>query len=136
MISVVVLFVHILGAPKANSATGDIALLNIAAGHFARLELLSDFQISFSMARTMADICRDTRLAIPISSNAPRDPRLDEGTQYISSSPAIDPVSLPYQVNHWHITDMKKYAADTSIDLDLDCWNVFRPDFDLDGPEL
>ena len=38
----------------------DLALLDVAAGHYGRLELITESEISFSFARKMADLARET----------------------------------------------------------------------------
>ncbi|TVY34894.1 putative transcriptional regulatory protein [Lachnellula occidentalis] len=52
------LFVHVLKHPTAPSAPSDITLMEVVAGHFARLEFASSGELSFSFARELSSLAR------------------------------------------------------------------------------
>ncbi|PVH76694.1 hypothetical protein DL98DRAFT_464707 [Cadophora sp. DSE1049] len=61
------LFVHVLKHPAALSSPSDIALMDVVAGHFARLEFASAGELSFSFGR---DLSRLARMAVSKSQQA------------------------------------------------------------------
>ncbi|KAL5314332.1 hypothetical protein ACEPPN_018758 [Leptodophora sp. 'Broadleaf-Isolate-01'] len=61
------LFVHVLKHPAALSSPSDIALMDVVAGHFARLEFESFGELSFSFGR---DLARLARMAVSKSQQA------------------------------------------------------------------
>lgn len=58
MYSLINLFIHILQSPRSHSASSDVSLLSIGAGHFARLEFSSDSEMAFPFPREVADLAR------------------------------------------------------------------------------
>ncbi|KAK5046782.1 hypothetical protein LTR84_007136 [Exophiala bonariae] len=58
LIGVTNLFIHILKAPKLPSVAADLALLDVAAGHYGRVELITESDMSFPFARKLAEIAR------------------------------------------------------------------------------
>lgn len=58
MMAVEVLFVHILQNPFALTAQFDVALLDMAAGHFAKLDLATSMQLDVQFVRDLACISR------------------------------------------------------------------------------
>ncbi|TVY54622.1 putative transcriptional regulatory protein [Lachnellula cervina] len=52
------LFVHVLKHPTAPSALSDITLIDVVAGHFARLEFASSGELTFSFARELSGLAR------------------------------------------------------------------------------
>lgn len=52
------LFVHVLKNPLLPTAQSDIALMDMIAGHFARLEFASSGQLVFSFAREVSTLAR------------------------------------------------------------------------------
>lgn len=53
------LFIHVLRSPHVSTVTSDIALLDVVAGHLARLEFASGGKITFSFAREVSRISRE-----------------------------------------------------------------------------
>lgn len=53
------LFVHVLKEPTASTAPGDVALMDIAAGHFARIELATSMELDLAFVREMVKAARD-----------------------------------------------------------------------------
>ncbi|TVY30806.1 putative transcriptional regulatory protein [Lachnellula hyalina] len=52
------LFVHVVKHPTAPSAPSDITLMEVVAGHFARLEFASSGELTFSFARELSRLAR------------------------------------------------------------------------------
>ncbi|KAJ5921594.1 fungal-specific transcription factor domain-containing protein [Penicillium verhagenii] len=69
MLAVINLFIYILKAPSLDTVPSDLALLDLAAGHFARVHFLTSAQVSFTFAREVVGLAnkavRRTALAIP-----------------------------------------------------------------------
>lgn len=53
------LFIYILQNPDHPNVNSDVALMDIGAGHFARLEFATDSQISVPFAKEVAALARD-----------------------------------------------------------------------------
>ena len=58
MYAAITLFMHILRRTDQPSNRADIALLNVCAGHFARLEFATDSEISFPFVSEIAALAR------------------------------------------------------------------------------
>lgn len=58
MLAVTVLFCSVMQNPMSPSAQSDVALLDMAAGHFAKLELATSMQVDVQFVRDIADIAR------------------------------------------------------------------------------
>ena len=56
MLGAVNLFITILKDPLAATARADIALLDVAVGHFGNVEIATESQISFPFVREVAGI--------------------------------------------------------------------------------
>lgn len=54
MLAVINLFIHILKYPKMSSGQSDLALLDIAAGHFGHVKLLTASEIEFTFPKEIA----------------------------------------------------------------------------------
>lgn len=61
MMSAIIIFVIIMRDIFSEMVPENIALLDIAAGYFARLEVLTDFELSFSIVRQLAEVARKAR---------------------------------------------------------------------------
>lgn len=59
MNAIINLFIYILKHPEIPRIQSDIALLNIGAGHFARLEFATDAEVSFPFVTEIAAIARE-----------------------------------------------------------------------------
>lgn len=58
ILGVINLFVNTLKTPNDPSAMSDVALMEIIAGNFARLEYASGGQLTITFARELADFAR------------------------------------------------------------------------------
>ncbi len=68
------LFIHILQTQDSSSVMSDMALLDIAAGHFARLEFVTDSAISFPFIKDIAALARaNTKRVRTASTTSSRD---------------------------------------------------------------
>ena len=56
MVGTINLFITILKDPLASTARADIALLDLAVGHFGNLEIATESEISFPFVREVAGI--------------------------------------------------------------------------------
>jgi hypothetical protein len=56
MVGTINLFITILKDPLAPTARADIALLDVAVGHFGNLEFVTESEISFPFVREVAGI--------------------------------------------------------------------------------
>lgn len=60
MLGLINIFILILKAPAATTASSDLALLDIAAGHFAHMEFMTSSELAFPFTREVADLARQT----------------------------------------------------------------------------
>ena len=56
MLGAINLFITLLKDPLASTARADIALLDVAVGHFGNVETATDSEISFTFVREVASI--------------------------------------------------------------------------------
>ncbi|KAJ0418340.1 fungal-specific transcription factor domain-containing protein [Aspergillus carlsbadensis] len=74
LLAIVNLFIYILKNPAADTVQSDLALLDIGAGHFGHVHLLTSFKVSFSFPRDVARVAqRAARKALTEVSNAGRE---------------------------------------------------------------
>jgi len=59
MYAIINLFIFILQNPDHSRVRSDLALMDIGAGHFARLEFATDSEISIPFVKEMAALARD-----------------------------------------------------------------------------
>lgn len=60
MVGLINLFVTILNNPASSAAQSDVALLDIAAGHFGHLEFTTSNELAFPFTREVATLARAT----------------------------------------------------------------------------
>ena len=60
MLGLINLFVSILKSPGSITAQSDVALMDIAAGHFAHMEFITSSELAFPFTREVADLARRT----------------------------------------------------------------------------
>jgi hypothetical protein len=60
MVGLINLFVTILIKPTSSAAQSDVALLDIAAGHFGHLEFMTSNELTFPFTREVAAMARAT----------------------------------------------------------------------------
>lgn len=60
MLAVINLFIYILKIPTLETVGSDLALLDLAAGHFAKVHFLTSSQVSFTFAREIVSLANRT----------------------------------------------------------------------------
>jgi hypothetical protein len=60
MVGLINLFIYVLRFPTIPSVQLDVALLDVAAGHFAHLEFITSSELTFSFTREVAALARHT----------------------------------------------------------------------------
>lgn len=60
MVGLINLFVSILIKPTSTAAQSDVALLDIAAGHFGNMEFMTSNELAFPFTREVAAMARTT----------------------------------------------------------------------------
>ena len=68
MVALINLFVCVLKNMRQTTADSDLSLLDMAAGHFARMELITAYQLSFPFGREVASLARQS---LPSSHDEP-----------------------------------------------------------------
>jgi hypothetical protein len=53
------LFIHVLKFPGSPSARSDLALLDVAVGHFGLIDFITDMKLDFSSVRDIATLARN-----------------------------------------------------------------------------
>jgi hypothetical protein len=88
MLAVINLFIYILKIPTLETVGSDLALLDLAAGHFAKVHFLTSSQVSFTFAREVVSLAnRTVRIA---TMAAPRG-TTNRSTTY---SPDLLPINI------------------------------------------
>ena len=60
MVGLINLFVSILKSPASAISQSDVALMDVAAGHFAHMEFITSSELAFPFTREAADLARQT----------------------------------------------------------------------------
>ena len=60
MVGLINLFVSVLKSPTLPSAQSDVALLDVAAGHFGQMEFVTSAELAFPFTREVAALARMT----------------------------------------------------------------------------
>jgi hypothetical protein len=60
MVGLINLFVSILKSPASEISQSDVALMDVAAGHFAHMEFITSSELAFPFTREVADLARQT----------------------------------------------------------------------------
>ena len=89
------LFLKILKHPSDPSARTDIALLDIAVGHFGHLEVITESELSYPFAREIATIAYRTVKKYQERLNIPKRP--DTPSEAVSTAPDIN-LHIPGEV--------------------------------------
>lgn len=89
------LFLKILKHHSDPSAQTDIALLDIAVGHFGHLEVITESELSYPFAREIASIAYQTVKKYHERLNTPKRP--DTPSEAVSSAPDIN-LNIPSEV--------------------------------------
>ncbi|KAH8812891.1 fungal-specific transcription factor domain-containing protein [Xylogone sp. PMI_703] len=114
------LFVHVLKHPTASTAQSDVALMDVMAGHFARMEFASSGHISISIARELSNLAR---LAIKRASQ-----NLLSTNERESAPILIDPNLMQYNQMPPEAVEYNLENIDMS-DFDLENWSALLPSF-------
>ncbi|KIW41959.1 uncharacterized protein PV06_05553 [Exophiala oligosperma] len=83
------LLVYVLMDPSRETAAGDLALLDVCAGHFAFIELITDSEISFHFPRDSVALCSKT-----VRAAAARKTNID-GVEVVDSTTQDNNVTCP-----------------------------------------
>lgn len=60
MVGLINLFISILKSPASAISQSDVALMDIATGHFAHMEFITSSELAFPFTREVADLARQT----------------------------------------------------------------------------
>jgi hypothetical protein len=132
------LFVHVLKNPLLPTVQSDIALMDMAAGHFARLEFASFGQLSFSFAREISSLARlAVRKATKSTSAETADTTDATSTptrHLLQYEPQADPMNdiIPYPQASRQDADSFEYAQMDVFemsDFDMENWSALLPSF-------
>lgn len=149
MVGLINLFVSILIKPTSAAAQSDVALLDIAAGHFGNMEFMTSNELAFPFTREVAAMARATVKAAkerPISENtAPERIIADFMRPNSESWNDVSSTSLPfYQIHiltmisnssmHWaHSTLIWKDGMSSQV-WELQICLPLDPGHTLDSP--
>lgn len=112
------LFIHILKFSNLPKTQSDVTLLNICAGHFARLEFATDSQMTSAFVTDVASLARKavnsgqlkfanhpTGVDLPLSEHTIGSPRGEQYEQLEGSrSPlVVGQLSNVYDVSSWYL---------------------------------
>lgn len=93
MIALIHLFLYVLEFPTLPSARSDLALLDVAAGYFGQLDMITDSKLSFPFARDIATLAsRAVNKAVDVLS----------GTINDSSQDLASDMDFAVEVSLWH----------------------------------
>lgn len=136
------LFVHVLKNPFLPTVQSDIALMDMVAGHFARLEFASSGQLAFSFGREISTLARLAVKNAQQKKTSPKD--LMESAQSSNNTRHLlqyepqtsvgsslnDIIPLP-QMSHLE-TDSFAYSQLDNFDItdfDMENWSALLPSF-------
>ena len=60
MVGLINLFVSILKSPASAISQSDVALMDVAAGHFAHMDFITSSELAFPFTREVANLARQT----------------------------------------------------------------------------
>ncbi|KAH0828549.1 putative fungal specific transcription factor [Fonsecaea pedrosoi] len=129
--AVIDLFIHILQAPESPTVQSDLSLLDIGAGHFARVEFATNSEISTSFVKQLASFARvavkHAKSAI-LNSGGPSATRGSVGVENISKE-----IDMMCNQNHLQHGDMTQEASDFELsDFQPESLSMLLPGLDLD----
>lgn len=163
MYSLINLFIHILQHPDISTVQSDLALMDIGAAHFARLEFVTDSEVPIPFAKDIASLARTavkyhkTLSSRPVSALVPYGQTFGTiqdasgmgvtgengigGTpnpaREVSSPPQTSPFQAPEEkcvLTQFCLTFTFSQGQLTNFtDLELDHWCTFLPLNDFDG---
>ncbi|KAI1616602.1 fungal-specific transcription factor domain-containing protein [Exophiala viscosa] len=121
------LFLYILQDPQRPGVQSDLALMDMGAGYFARVQFLTDSEVSISFVREMASLAHE------VTEKASRRQASNTGIAYnqdLSNFPSIIPDSATDQdlvVEDQLSNDQTAGDMGTSWDLEWESWSTFLP---------
>lgn len=131
MAAVASLFVFLLQTPASLTAQSDIALLDVAAGHFSHMEYLTGMELGAPFARKAAQLAREAmnkakRQVVARMSSVP--PRQD--SEVDASTVLLHQASSPPAHRSWTShTDDASQAESFNVDqFDYEGWNLYSMD--------
>lgn len=94
MLAVINLFIYILKIPTLETVGSDLALLDLAAGHFAKVHFLTSSQVSFTFAREIVGLAnKAVRMATMVAPSSTTRPSTFSPDPF-SINMSAEPVSL------------------------------------------
>lgn len=98
MLAVINLFIYILKDPSLETVQSDLALLDIAAGHFANIHFLTSAQVSFTFPREIASVANKVVKKARLKNTAParKDHPFAHTPETLPADPSEGLVSLCY----------------------------------------
>lgn len=106
MLAVINLFIYILKYPTHSTVHSDLALLDIVAGHFGRVHLLTSSQVSFTFPREVAGVASEAvRKAV---SRTGEPSKGDNQDAYAPDAPSSDITEDLVSVYSFSISHCKK----------------------------
>jgi len=127
------LFIHILQHPELPSAQSDLALMDIGAAHFARLEFATDAEISMAFVKEIAALART---AVRRAKTLP--PRSIDGSlgvrggDPLAQPPRHTPGAIPEQID----IDGFEGNKDVRSSRDTTFFSLFPPFENIDKTHL
>lgn len=92
MLAVINLFIYILKMPTLETVGSDLALLDLAAGHFAKVHFLTSSQVSFVFAREIAGLANKTVRRASLTGSAATNRSNDYPLDLLSVNMSGEPV--------------------------------------------
>jgi len=121
------LFIYILQAPREPRVQSDLALMDVGAGHFARIQFATASEISFTFAKEMATLAHG---AVEKAS------RRYAGNDSVSVEADLSrfPQDMPDTMNDHNVMGEGLQSEDPTagymnpfLDLELENWSTFLP---------
>ncbi|KAK5199661.1 hypothetical protein LTR92_000202 [Exophiala xenobiotica] len=130
------LFIHTLQNPTHSRVQSDLALMEASAGHFARLQFTTDFEISFPFTRALVELARD---AVQLAGKVPpaymhKEPlqaQHYQSTAGCESALAKDILDgLPIEVEGSEVPRL--ISPVDNLDFEMENWSTLLPMMDYD----
>ncbi|KAK5304001.1 hypothetical protein LTR99_004457 [Exophiala xenobiotica] len=130
------LFIHTLQNPTHSRVQSDLALMEASAGHFARLQFTTDFEISFPFTRALVELARD---AVQLAGKVPpaymhKEPlqtQHDQSTAGCESALAKDILDgPPIEVEGSEVPRL--IPPVDNLDFEMENWSTLLPMMDYD----
>lgn len=99
LVSAINILIYVLKYPALPTATSDVALLDIATGHFSRLELASP-DMALPFVREIARLARTTVGCVKQTAASPESV-LEPDLSAPSILPSFDNTTVRFAYQHW-----------------------------------